>query len=94
MDGEQGGASAGDRADSSGDGVGDVVQLEVEEDLEALFAEGFDEGVAGGIVELHADLEPAAGASQAGYQFEGLLGVGDVEGYDQTVLRVVRGHSN
>ena len=83
---EQGSAGTCDGADGPGDGVGDVVQLEVEEDLEALFAEGFDKSIACGVVELHADLEPTAGALKTGYQVEGLLGVANVEGYGQAVL--------
>ena len=46
------------------------------------------EGVAGGVVELHADLEPLAGVAEGVDEIEGLAGVGEVEGYGEAVFGV------
>ena len=91
MDGEQGCSRPGGGADGSGYGVGDVVELEVEEDVEAAVAEVFDEAVAGGVVELHADFEPLAGVAETVYEIERLTGVGEVEGHGEAVFWVELG---
>ena len=88
VDGEEGGSGLGGGADGAGYGVGDVVELEVEEDVEAAVAELVDDAVAGGVVELHADLEPLAGFAEAVDQIERLLFVGEVECYGELVFGV------
>jgi hypothetical protein len=62
---EERSSAVGDGTDCSGDGVGNVVKFEVEEDLEAAIAKCFEQRIAGGIEELHADFEPATGALEA-----------------------------
>jgi len=57
----------GGGADCSGYGVGDVVEFEVEEDVEAAVAKLLHDAVAGGVVELHAYLEPLASLAEAVY---------------------------
>jgi hypothetical protein len=79
MDGEEGSAGFGGGADGSGYGVGDVVEFEIEEDVEAAVAEFLDDGVAGGVVEFHADFVPTARLSKTVYKFQGLMLVGYVE---------------
>ncbi len=64
------------------------MELEVEEDVEAAVAEVRDEGVAGGVVELHPYLEPLAGVAEGVDEVESLAGVGEVEGYGQAVFWV------
>jgi hypothetical protein len=83
VDGEEGGSSLGGGADGSGYSVGDVVELEVEEDVEAAVAELLDEDVAGGVVEFYANLEPLDRGAEGVYECEGLLGVGIVKGYGE-----------
>ncbi len=85
MEGEQGSAGSGDGADGAGDGVGDVVEFEVEEDFEVALEEAVDDLVSGGVVELHADLEPAAGVLELVDEAERFVGGGEVEGYDEAV---------
>ena len=86
--GQERGSGGGCGADCPGNGVGDVVELEIEEYVEAAVAEVLDEGVAGGVVEFHPYLEPLAGVAQRVDEVERLAGVGHVEGYDQAVFRV------
>ncbi len=86
VDGQQGGSGLGCGADSSGDGVGDVVEFEIEEDVEAAVAEGLDEAVAGGVVKLHAHLEPETASGEAVYEFERGFGGWEVEGYGEAVF--------
>ena len=75
----------GDGANGSGDGVGDVVELEVEEDIEAAVAKQMHEVVASGVVELHADFEPLAGVVEAIDEFEGGFGVRIVQRHRQAL---------
>src|SRR6185312_7045602 len=77
---EKGSSSLRGGADGSGHGVGDVVELEIEEDVEAAVAERLDESVAGGVVKLHAYLEPSAAAGELVYKIEGGFGGREVEG--------------
>ena len=65
VDGEERRSGLRGGANGASDGVGYVVELEIEEDVEAAVAELLDDAVAGGVVELHADLEPLAGLSEA-----------------------------
>jgi len=73
-------------ADRASYGVGDIVEFEVEKDVEAAVPQFADDGVAGGIVEFHADFEPLARVAKCVDQFEGLLRVGIVEGHCQAGL--------
>ena len=57
----------GGGTDCSGYGVGNVVGFEVEEDVETAVAELLHDAVAGGVVELHAYLEPLASLAEAVY---------------------------
>ena len=66
------------------------MEFEVEEDFEAAVAEGLDERVAGGAVELEAYLHPSAGAFELVDEVKGLVGGGEVEGYGEAVCRVLR----
>ena len=86
VDGEEGGSGLRDGVDGGGYGVGDVVELEVEEDVEAAIAELFDDLVASGIVELHADLEPLAGLFERVHEPESLGGGRVVEGHDEAIF--------
>jgi hypothetical protein len=63
------------------------VEFEVEEDVEAAVAKLMHDAVSGGVVELHAYLEPLAGTFEAVYQSHGLLFAWEVERYGETVLR-------
>lgn len=65
VEGEETCSGLGGCADGAGYGVGDVVEFEVEEDVEAAVSEFADDGVAGGVVELHAYLEPLAGVAES-----------------------------
>jgi len=65
VEGEEAGSGLRGGADGSGYGVGDVVELEIEEDVEAAVSELADDCVAGGVVKLHADFEPLAGVAES-----------------------------
>jgi hypothetical protein len=82
---EEGGSHRRDRADSSGDGVGDVVELEIEKYVEAAVAKALDYGVSSGVVKLHANLEPTAGALKLVDEVHGEVDTGEVEGDDEAI---------
>ena len=73
----------GEGFDGFGDGVWDVVELEVEEDVEALVGDGLHVVGAVGGEHLEADFDPAKGAAQLAENRGGLFAGGDVEGEDQ-----------
>ena len=68
------------------DGVRDVVELEVEEDLEAALPRVLDRGGAGGGEELRADLAPGGDAAEPVEQAVGVAERLDVERDEQPVL--------
>ena len=86
VDGEEGGSGVGGGADGSGYGVGDVVELEVEEDVEAAVAKLLHDGVAGGVVELHPDFEPLTSLAEAVYQLHRLVFVSDIQRHGEAVF--------
>lgn len=86
VDGQQGGSGMSCGANGPGYGVGDVVEFEIEEDIEAAIAEGLDEAVAGGVVKLHAHLEPETASGETVYEIERGLGGRKVEGYGEAFL--------
>ena len=47
-----------------------------------------DDAVAGGVVELHADLEPLAGVAEAVDECQGLAFVGEVQRYGEVIFGV------
>lgn len=87
MEGEEASSGGGCGADGSGDGVGDVMELEVEEDMEAAGGEGGDDLGAFGDEELQADLDPSAGGPETVGEVQGGGGVGEVEGDDEAIVR-------
>ncbi len=88
---QQGSTAVRDRANGSSDGVGNVVELEVEEDLEAAMAQGFEQRIAGGVEEFHADLEPAASAIEAVDEIERRLRGREVERDGEAIKRISGG---
>ena len=73
--------------DGSGDGVGDVMELEVEEDVEAAVGEGGDDLGAFRDKELEADLDPADNGAETVCKGKGRGRVWEVEGDDEAILR-------
>lgn len=62
------------------------MKFQVEEDIEAAVAKGFDKAIASGVVEFHAYFEPAAGAGETVYQVEREFCSGEVQGHGQAVF--------
>lgn len=87
MEGKESGSGGGSGTHGTGDGVGDVVELEVEEDVEALVGEGGDDPGPLGDEEFETDLDPAAVVAEATGESQGGGGVGEIKGDDQAVLR-------
>jgi len=86
VDCEQGSSGFCGGADSSGDGVGDVMEFEVEEDAEAAIAECLYDLVSCRVVELHADLVPVAGLTEAVYELHCFMFAGKIESYGEAVF--------
>ncbi len=84
MKGEKTCTGLSNGADCSGYGVGDVVELEVEEDVEAAISQLMDDGVSRGVIELHPNLEPLAGLTEGVDEFECARCIGEIEGYGET----------
>ena len=72
-----------ERLDSFGDGVGDVVELEIEENVEALVGDGAHVVGTVGSEHLEADLHPAHRAAELAKEGRGGFARGDIEGENQ-----------
>ena len=78
--------------DGLGDGVGDVVQLEVEEDVEAHAGDlAHVIGAVGG-EHLQADFHPAELAAQLAEYGRGFFARGNIEGQNQITGHILRNH--
>jgi hypothetical protein len=83
VQGEEGAGTSAQALDGGGNGVRDIVELEVEEDLEAQGGKVIDDTGAVTGEELEAEFYPAEVASEGPGKGEGLLSGLDVEGEDQ-----------
>ena len=83
VEGEEGTGTTLEALHRRGDGVGNVMQLEVEEDLEAQGMEFVDDARTMTREELQAEFHPGEVAGQGASQGQGFLLRFDVEGEDQ-----------
>jgi hypothetical protein len=86
MNRQQFGTNLGDGMDASGHAIGNIVELQIEEDPVSAGTKRLNKPIASGIVEFHADFEPAAAILQSINKIESQACVRDVKRNGQPIF--------